>query len=873
MKKISVIVPVYNVEKYISTCLNSILNQTVTDIEIIIVDDGSTDSTLSIVKEFEAKRPDIISVYTQKNSGPAKARNLALSHAKGEFISFIDSDDTIAYDMYEKMYNLAKERDSDLVLCGRAYTDFNGNIMSTWNPISIDDVTNIYQNHSLLGKTSSFVWDKLFKRTIIQDAELCFNEDIHYAEDALFIYSYLVYAKRVCSVTEPLYFYTVQRVGSITGAMDHRMLHEIKACEELTKFYIDKGIFDFFERDLAWICVGFWGRKFYSFYEKKCNKNLNYKFVCRFYDFLKKYYSDWEYYIRKYATGNSKFKYKINKFKPNKLFIWFYIHTPYWFVKLVKKTKKVLSVISKPQKIKMLIKSKKQHKPMYEDYLTEYYKLPVVKNRILYIPNSGDNVAGNPYYLLKDMANRGGFEIYIGSKHPQKAKRVLAKNKVRATVVKMDSSTFQEVLATANYLVTNYRFPTYFTKKDGQILLNTWHGTPLKCLGKHMNSGIKDLGNVQSQFLASDFLLYPNEYTKEKMVDGFMLSELFTHKILVEGYPCNDVFYDSTERNRLKTSLGVAQNRIFVYMPTWRGATVKDAKLKNSVELSTILSDLDDKLDDDIIVYVKLHNLSPNSACMGYKHLRPFPQNLEIYQLLNIADALITDYSSVFYDFSNTRRESILFTYDENEYLAERGLYVDIDSLPFKRIHETEDLADYLNSYTSYEPTEEFNDFLRTYCSHDSAATSRKVNDIILSSHCDTPLTKEYTAVFVSYLYNPCMLLKCENIMQTEKNVVLVIDMRFIDESVMNLLKSEKFKNSVYIVVQNEKILSAKESKLFEKKNALSKASVLKALEREGRRMLPNMRFSKAYNLTNDRLFALLTQFINDANCKNNCEE
>lgn len=863
MKKISVIVPVYNVENYISACLKSILRQTLNDIEVIIVDDGSTDSTLSIVRDFEAKNPDIISVYTQENSGPARARNVALSHATGEFISFIDSDDTLAYDMYEKMYGMAKKKDSDLVLCGRAYTDFDGNVMSTWNPMEIADVTNIFKDHTLLGKTSSFVWDKLFKRELVEETGLRFNEDIHYAEDALFIYSYLVYAKRVSSITQPLYFYTVQRFGSITGAMDHRMLHEIKACEELTKFYINKGIFDFFEHDLGWICVGFWGRKFYSFYKKKCNKNLNYKFVSEFYDFLKKYYSNWEYYIRKYATNNSTCKYKINKLKTNKTFIWFYVHTPYWFVKLFKKFKSLASTVLKPKKIKELLKSASVKKPFYESYLTRYYKQPIVKNRVLYIPNSGDNVAGNPYYLLKDMAGRDNYEIFVGSKYPQKAQRVLASSNIKATVIKMDSEKFQEVLATANFLVTNYRFPTYFTKKDGQVLLNTWHGTPLKCLGKHMNSGIKDLGNVQSQFLASDFLLYPNEYTKERMVDGFMLSELFTHKILVEGYPCNDIFYDEAESRRVRANLGVTRNKVFVYMPTWRGATVKDAKNNRSHNLSAILSELDNLLDDDIVVYVKLHNLSPNSNCMGYKHLRPFPQNLEIYQLLNIADALITDYSSVFYDFSNTRRESILFTYDEEEYLAERGLYVDIDNLPFKRIHEADMLAEYLNSYTGYEPTDDFRKFLDTYCSHDSAKTSRKVNDIILSHTNSTTAQKGYTAIFASNLYNPHMLAKFEDIVRTEDNVVLIIDMKSVSESVMNLLKSKEFENTVYIIVQNEKILSKDEVKAFRKKKAMRNRKVLSALAREQKRMLPNMRFLKAYNLSNDTLFASLSQYIN----------
>lgn len=115
--KVSVIIPAYNTEKYIETCLTSLLKQTLEDIEIIVVDDGSTDSTLEVLKEYEKKYPEKIIVYHKENGGQASARNLALSYAKGEYLGFVDSDDWVDLDMYEKMYMKAREENADIVIC------------------------------------------------------------------------------------------------------------------------------------------------------------------------------------------------------------------------------------------------------------------------------------------------------------------------------------------------------------------------------------------------------------------------------------------------------------------------------------------------------------------------------------------------------------------------------------------------------------------------------------------------------------------------------------------------------------------------------------------------------------------------------------
>lgn len=115
--KISIIIPAYNTEQYIGTCLESILKQTLEEIEIIIVDDGSVDGTLHVLEQYQDKYPTKIKVIHKENGGQASARNMALSYAKGEYLGFVDSDDWVDAMMYEKMYLKAKEEDADIVIC------------------------------------------------------------------------------------------------------------------------------------------------------------------------------------------------------------------------------------------------------------------------------------------------------------------------------------------------------------------------------------------------------------------------------------------------------------------------------------------------------------------------------------------------------------------------------------------------------------------------------------------------------------------------------------------------------------------------------------------------------------------------------------
>lgn len=117
MCKVSVIIPAYNTEKYMAHCLESLLHQTLEELEVIVVDDGSTDNTLAALKEYQEKYPDKLKVFHKENGGQASARNLGLQYAKGEYIGFVDSDDWVDLQMYESMYHKAQKEHADIVIC------------------------------------------------------------------------------------------------------------------------------------------------------------------------------------------------------------------------------------------------------------------------------------------------------------------------------------------------------------------------------------------------------------------------------------------------------------------------------------------------------------------------------------------------------------------------------------------------------------------------------------------------------------------------------------------------------------------------------------------------------------------------------------
>ena len=207
--QISVIVPVYNVEKYLSRCIESILSQTFTDFELLLIDDGSTDRSGEICDEY-AKKDTRIRVFHKENSGVSAARNLGLDNAKGEWISFVDSDDWVENDYLEK---LIQGKNFELIFVG--IQSYN-NTMSTNRILANFEKTEIYVddinienkiiNNDLLA--IGFCWGKLYKKFILTLYHIRFNESISNHEDHIFYFDYLLHCKNIYLSNAICYNYT-----------------------------------------------------------------------------------------------------------------------------------------------------------------------------------------------------------------------------------------------------------------------------------------------------------------------------------------------------------------------------------------------------------------------------------------------------------------------------------------------------------------------------------------------------------------------------------------------------------------------------------------------------------------------------------------
>lgn len=218
---LSIIIPIYNAEKYIDRCISSVVNQTLKEIEIILINDGSKDESLLLCKEWESKDCRI-KLFSQDNSGVSAARNLGIRKALGKYIMFLDSDDYMFPQMCEMMHEMLIKKNADCIICGTAET--GGGL---WVPeknmdyISFDEFKKdfVYQlNTELL----SPCWNKIFKKELITDH---FREDISFGEDLIFCLDYFRNCNRISFITDALLFHEKDISGSLVSVVNfHRLL-------------------------------------------------------------------------------------------------------------------------------------------------------------------------------------------------------------------------------------------------------------------------------------------------------------------------------------------------------------------------------------------------------------------------------------------------------------------------------------------------------------------------------------------------------------------------------------------------------------------------------------------------------------------------
>lgn len=253
MPKVSIIVPVYNVEKYLVRCLDSLVNQTLQDIEIVIVNDGSTDKSAQIIEEYIQKYPNMFLYASQNNSGQAVARNRALNMCTGEYIGFLDSDDFVKLDMFERMYNSAIENGSDYVACG--YTDMmydnNGEDYELEHYVASKVAC---ETRDLFFGALASPFLHLYKREIVLNYGVRFPEGVIY-EDTAFYINLIPHIKKLSVIEEPLAYRTRHLNSTMTTFKAEKVVQIFEVMDNIIKYYKDNNYYDNFYLELEYFCV------------------------------------------------------------------------------------------------------------------------------------------------------------------------------------------------------------------------------------------------------------------------------------------------------------------------------------------------------------------------------------------------------------------------------------------------------------------------------------------------------------------------------------------------------------------------------------------------------------------------------------------
>lgn len=310
--KLSVIVPCYNVGKYLENCVNSILKNKVSDMEIILVNDGSTDNTLEIIRKFEKKHKNI-KVIDQKNQGLSMARNVGIEIASGDYIAFIDSDDSVDKQMFSKMIEKALENDFDIVACGVKwiYPDHELNIDAGFNC----DCLNKDEVKKIMSTIYPGACNKIYKRSVL--GKLRFKKGIWY-EDVEFIYRLLPLINKI-GVIEGSYYNYYQREGSITYTYNKKLYDLIDNLEGLVKYYKDNKCYDDYYEELEYTCVRYSYATFIKRLAKMKDKKEFNKGVEYAMDFINKRFP--KYKSNKYLVGKKGMYLKLfNKLLANVIF-------------------------------------------------------------------------------------------------------------------------------------------------------------------------------------------------------------------------------------------------------------------------------------------------------------------------------------------------------------------------------------------------------------------------------------------------------------------------------------------------------------------------------------------------------------------------
>lgn len=682
------IIPVYNCEEYIQRCLDSVFQQTFQDFEIILINDGSTDGGLAILRQ-NAKEHSEITLIDQENHGQGYARNRAIERAKGEYILFVDADDFIEPLTLELTLARAEQDNSDLVHFDwklSTSSDIRPESLKYYNvePFVHKDLLEGAECDELMRMNNYFSVNNLYRKRFLDEKNIRYDEGFIY-EDNSFVMAVANRAKKISLIHSPLYI-VQKNLSSTTQShtdTDRHYRAHIRAIRKSFEELRPRTPYS------AFYLAGYYLEKVVVYYERRVPARYRGAYIKEFVDIL----AAQKLLIPKDHSGNRFLQLCIKHgIFANKRYAAFRLLIVYK-LRLLPGGKKVLS---RARRLK--------HSIVYPPgkYQNELKK-PLIKDSIVFL-GFDERYTGNSRYLFE--------EIIHDKRFTKRTIKFLSDDELIPEKYRLVPRTDDAAvwLARAEVVIAETWVSDSIIKREGSVVIQLWHGTPLKKVlfdsseASLMKKNDRYKVAKHRSIMRWDYLLADSAAAAKKLQSSFLFPR---DRILVAGYPRVKYLIknkDNTDlRQKIKESIGIAQSlqnkKIVLYAPTWR-----DYNYGKSVEVQDYsyvvdLNKLAERLGDDYLVLYHDHHFL--SQMPGTLHKNCIDVGgYETQDLLLIADCLITDYSSILFDAFSIQTPVILYVNDFERYEKARGVHRDIwDELQPFIAKDNESLVKMIENY------------------------------------------------------------------------------------------------------------------------------------------------------------------------------
>lgn len=826
MPLVSVIVPVYKVEKYLPKCVKSILEQTYQNLQIILVDDGSPDRCGSMCDAY-AEKDKRVEVIHKENGGLASARNAGLKVVRGEWIAWVDSDDWVEQDMIEYLLKGALEHQAAVAVCGRYEVypkekyPHGAKKTTVFTPEEILYMLLDIKNRDI----ENYVWDKLWHASLF--AGIMFPEGKTF-EDFSVTFRLIERANAIVCLPEPKYFY-LQRSGSIMkdGSLQNR-LNRYEAAKTRYDGMIEK--WPQFEEMLVDRClrmaVDIWNNYYKAAARERKTAKGQLHEISRF---LAPYIK----------AGTCPDSFGLAGRLTIKL-----IPYPYFWSFAIAEILQCLYGIKRGAIQKALSNTADFFKQNWvaryncakhflkngwarrnARYIEQFRKRPVKENMILYDSFWGRGAMCNPYGLFEYLLHApeySGLEHVWALDDPKDYSLFVNryKNFPNVRFVQYMQRDYLTALCEAKYLVNNTAFPSFFIKREEQIYINTWHGIPLKKIGPDMPGGVLESGNAIRNFLQTDYMISANPFLTQIYRTTYSLDGLYKGKIIEEGYPRLDTLMrcDREVYEQQLREMGVSidkSKKTILYAPTWR-EDKNDSKFAYSIleEYTQVKVQIERALPE-YQVLIKVHQYVYQQIKNTDYPSYIIPAIIDANEVLPIADILLGDYSSIYFDYLYFERPILFFIPDIAQYADRRGLYMPIDSLPGPASEDLEEIIEWLRNIDTIQAQykQRLLEAKEWSCSCAAGNISKQIADIVFNGHYNghslvaasekkkTVLLQTGSFKNASTVYALTAILKSIDLDQYDVTLAVPIPSSWREKEICN-----SFDRKIRVIIQNRYI-------------------------------------------------------------------